>query len=83
MSFDLFRIHSPVHHFMKPTDNRILLSTMTETNLTPLLELPSNGSDVGYPGFLWHDGLLWVSYNSSHEGRTSVYLAKIKVSAKP
>lgn len=64
-------------------DNRMLLSTMTDTDLTPLLELPSNGSDVAYPGLVWHDGLLWVSYNSSHEGRTSVYFAKIKVSAKP
>lgn len=63
----------------KYTDNRMLLSTMTATSLTPLLELPSNGSDVGYPGLVWHDGLLWVSYNSSHEGKTCVYLAKVRL----
>ncbi len=28
---------------------------------------------------VWHDGLLWMSYYSSHEGKTSIYLAKIKV----
>ena len=60
-------------------ENRMLLSTMTATSLTPLLELPSSGNDVGYPGLGWHDGLLWVSYNSSHEGKTCVYLARVKL----
>jgi hypothetical protein len=27
---------------------------------------------------LWHDDLLWMSYYASHEGKTSIYLAKIK-----
>jgi hypothetical protein len=66
-------------------DNRMLLSKMTATSLTPLVELPSNGSDCGYPGLVWHEGFLWVSYNSSHEGKTCVYLAKVRlpgVSAK-
>jgi predicted amidohydrolase len=60
-------------------DNRMLLSKMTATSFEPLLELPGNGSDCGYPGLVWHDGLLWVSYNSSHEGKTSVYLAKVRL----
>ncbi|GAA5225442.1 hypothetical protein [Membranihabitans marinus] len=42
-----------------------------------LIEFPSGG-DTSYPGFVWRDGLLWVSYYSSHEGKTSIYLAKIK-----
>ncbi|HET6427130.1 MAG TPA: exo-alpha-sialidase [Phycisphaerae bacterium] len=46
--------------------------------LTRLLKLPSGG-DTSYPGLLWHDGLLWMSYYSSHEGRTSIYLARAKV----
>jgi hypothetical protein len=46
--------------------------------LTELLKLPSGG-DTSYPGLVWHEGILWVSYYSSHEGKTSVYLAKIKV----
>lgn len=45
--------------------------------MEPLLELPSGG-DTSYPGMVWHDGMLWVSYYSSHEGRTSIYLAKIE-----
>jgi hypothetical protein len=28
---------------------------------------------------VWHDGLLWVSYYSSHEGKSAVYLAGVKV----
>jgi hypothetical protein len=46
--------------------------------LTPLLTLPSGG-DTSYPGFVWHEGLLWMSYYSSHEGKTSIYLAKIRL----
>jgi hypothetical protein len=45
--------------------------------ITPLLELPSGG-DTSYPGMVWHDGLLWVSYYSSHEGKTNIYLARIQ-----
>jgi hypothetical protein len=46
--------------------------------LTPILTLPSGG-DTSYPGLVWHDGLLWVSYYSSHEGKTSIYLAKVAI----
>jgi len=46
--------------------------------LRPLLTLPSGG-DTSYPGLVFHEGLLWVSYYSSHEGKTSIYLAKVKL----
>jgi hypothetical protein len=46
--------------------------------LTEKLALPSGG-DTSYAGLVWHDGRLWVSYYSSHEGKTSIYLAKVKV----
>jgi hypothetical protein len=45
---------------------------------TEALPLPSGG-DCSYPGLVWHDGLLWASYYSSHEGKTSIYLAKVAV----
>jgi hypothetical protein len=44
----------------------------------PALTLPSGG-DTSYPGMLWHDGLLWLSYYASHEGKTAIYLARVKV----
>lgn len=49
-----------------------------KAELTEALALPSGG-DTSYPGFVWHDGLLWVSYYSSHEGKTSIYLARVRV----
>jgi hypothetical protein len=45
--------------------------------LTEFLRLPSGG-DTSYPGLVLHGGLLWVSYYSSHEGKTSIYLAVVK-----
>lgn len=48
----------------------------TEGTLREFLTLPSGG-DTSYAGLLWHEGLLWVSYYSSHEGRTGIYLARV------
>ena len=28
---------------------------------------------------VWHDGVLWMSYYSSHEGKAKIYLAKVKL----
>lgn len=47
--------------------------------MTKLLKLPSGG-DTSYPGLLWHNGQLYMSYYSSHEGKTSIYLARIRIS---
>ena len=46
--------------------------------LTEILTLPSGG-DTSYAGMVLHDGLLWISYYSSHEGKTSIYLAKVTI----
>ena len=46
--------------------------------LTEFLKLPSGG-DTSYAGLAWHEGLLWVSYYSSHEGKACVYLAKVRI----
>lgn len=45
---------------------------------TEVVKLPSGG-DTSYAGLVLHDGLLWVSYYSSHEGKTNIYLAKAKI----
>lgn len=49
--------------------------------LTEALKLPSGG-DTSYAGLVWHEGLLWISYYSSHEGQTKIYLAKVKIPAR-
>ena len=46
--------------------------------LTEFLKLPSGG-DCSYPGLVWHGGELWVSYYSSHEGKTMVYVARVSL----
>jgi hypothetical protein len=51
---------------------------MTRDSYKPALTLPSGG-DTSYPGLAWHDGLLWMSYYSSHEGKAAIYLAKVKL----
>ncbi|MGV3754843.1 MAG: exo-alpha-sialidase [Verrucomicrobiota bacterium] len=45
--------------------------------LRPLLDLPSGG-DTSYAGLQYY-GNLWVSYYSSHEGKSSIYLSKVKL----
>jgi hypothetical protein len=55
-----------------------VLGLLTPVEFTPQLTLPSGG-DTSYAGLLWHDGLLWVSYYASHEGKTSIYLAQVRV----
>jgi hypothetical protein len=49
-------------------------------NYSPALTLASGG-DTSYAGLVWHEGLLWMSYYSSHEGKSAIYLAKIKLPA--
>ncbi len=57
---------------------RTVLARMTTSSYEPALTLPSGG-DTSYAGMVWHDDLLWMSYYSSHEGGTNVYLAKVRV----
>ena len=45
-----------------------------------LLTLPSGG-DCGYPGMVWHNDRLWITYYSSHgDGKARIYFAEVAVS---
>jgi hypothetical protein len=55
-----------------------LLAHMTRDSYTTALVLPSGG-DCSYAGMVCHDDLLWMSYYSSHEGRSSIYLAQLSI----
>jgi hypothetical protein len=46
---------------------------------TEVVKLPSSG-DNSYPGMLIYKNDLWTVYYSSHEGKTSIYFAKIPLS---
>jgi hypothetical protein len=62
-----------------PGGAKTVLARLTlDGDYEPKLTFPSGG-DNSYAGLVWHDGLLWMSYYSSHEGKTSIYLAKIKI----
>ena len=54
-----------------------VLAKMTGTTFEPVLTLPCGG-DSSYVGMVWHEDLLWMSYYSSHEDGTNIYLAKVR-----
>ena len=85
------RIGGP--HMIKLPDNRLVAAVRmyegkTRTSLcwvepaipslTEFLVLPSGG-DTSYAGLVYHDDLLWVSYYSTHEEKTAVYVAKVRL----
>ncbi len=83
-----FQLGGP--NFLFLTDSKLVIGTrnyvgdrktylyVTDLNgkVEKTIELPSGG-DTSYPGLLIHDDLLWVSYYSSHEGNSRIYLSKI------
>lgn len=84
------RIGGP--NMLQLPDGRILAATRlyaprTRTSLswidpaagtmTECLELPSGG-DTSYAGMVLHEGIVWISYYSSHEEKTCIYLAKVQ-----
>jgi hypothetical protein len=46
----------------------------------PLFSLPS-ARDTSYPGMVIRDDILYVTYYSSHEQKTAIYFAKIRLDA--
>jgi hypothetical protein len=62
----------------KPATAKTFVGARTLESVKAELILPSGG-DCSYPGLVWHEGLLWVSYYSSHEAKTSIYLAKVRL----
>lgn len=51
--------------------------TSDPPQLRELLALPSGG-DCSYAGMVWHENELWISYYSSHEGKSAIYLARVQ-----
>jgi hypothetical protein len=54
------------------------LAKMSLTSYEPLLVLPSGG-DTSYPGMVYKNGKMYLSYYSSHEGKSKIYFATIKI----
>jgi hypothetical protein len=72
------RLWAAGRRYLEGGERRTVLARLTPTSYEPVLTLPSGG-DTSYPGMVWHDGLLWMSYYSSHEGKASIYLATIRL----
>ncbi len=71
------RILAGVRFYEPERRTSIALLDPVERKIVEVLKLPSGG-DTGYPGMIIHDGHLIISYYSSHESHTSIYLAKVK-----
>ena len=65
-----------------------VLARFSPERYDPVLALPTHSDpartgtgyvDTSYPGLVWHDGLLWMTYYSGRAGRASIYLAKIRL----
>lgn len=57
---------------------KTVLARMDLNDIRPSLILPSGG-DCSYPGLVLHENVLWVSYYSSHESGTAIYLARVAI----
>lgn len=66
------RLYSPKVH------TALCLLDVEKGQLQPLLDLPSSG-DSSYAGMVWHQQKLWISYYSSHEGKSAIYLAEVEI----
>lgn len=58
-------------------ETKTILGKLTLDKLEPKLTFESGG-DTSYPGMVWHDGQVWMSFYSSHEGKSKIYLAKVQ-----
>lgn len=65
-----------------PGGAKTVLARMTKDSYEPVLTLPSGG-DTSYAGLVYHEGVLWISYYSTHEGKSAIYLAKVRLPEEP
>jgi hypothetical protein len=72
------RFLATVRLYDEPVRTSLCLVDPVEGSLTECLKLPSGG-DTSYAGMVEHEGTLWISYYSSHEGKTAIYLARISI----
>jgi len=54
---------------------RTSICEVVKDTLTELTTFPSGG-DTSYPGLVFYGGEIWMSYYSTHEGKTAIYLAR-------
>jgi len=72
------RLLAAVRLYDKPVRTAMCWIDPDTGAVTEALALPSGG-DTSYAGLVLEGGLVWVSYYSSHEEKTAIYLAKVKI----
>ena len=75
------RTVAAVRLYDKPVRTALCWLDPKNATLSEFLTLPSGG-DTSYAGLVWHDDHLYVSYYSSHEAKTAIYLAKVTIPEK-
>ncbi len=72
------RFFAAVRLYDEKARTSLCLVDPVEGSLTECLELPSGG-DTSYAGMVEYEGNLWISYYSSHEEKTAIYLARVSI----
>jgi hypothetical protein len=78
IAFDKQRFLAAVRRYDGGTRTSLCWIDPQNAKMTEALKLPSGG-DTSYAGLVREDDILWVSYYSSHEEKTAIYLAKVQV----
>lgn len=72
------RLLAAVRLYDKPVRTAMCWIDAETGRVTEALALPSGG-DTSYAGLVVEDGIVWVSYYSSHEEKTAIYLARVQI----
>lgn len=64
-----------IQKFNKEFDETVIFARMGLDHYEPLLLLPSGG-DCGYPGMVQKGKKIYLTYYSSHEGKSQIYFAE-------
>lgn len=72
------RILAPIDPYWKNVPSKLCWVDVENGRLRPFLTFPAK-YNLRYVGMVLHDGLLWISYPSKHNGKMSIYLAKVKI----
>ncbi|GAB3925509.1 sialidase family protein [Larkinella terrae] len=62
-------------NYASPNKMALYLTDRTG-NISKIIPFPSSG-DASYPGMVIHQNKLWVSYYSTHDGKSAIYLAEV------
>lgn len=72
------RVVAAIRRYAKEPWTSLNWLDLVNGRISEFLALPSGG-DTSYAGLCWYRDILWVSYYSSHEQRTNIYLAQVKI----